>query len=96
MVNFQFETEMVLFESGWVCSGICNFMEHKTLSFNVLETIHKISTELFESELNPETTRICINSSRYATGQTQTALSLGCVCGDCASSLTTNRNVVVF
>jgi hypothetical protein len=31
-------------------------MEHKTLSFNVLETIHKISTELFESELNPETT----------------------------------------
>lgn len=31
-------------------------MEHKTLSFNVLETIYKISTELFESELNPETT----------------------------------------
>ncbi len=31
-------------------------MKHKTLSFNVLETIHKISIELFESELNPETT----------------------------------------
>jgi hypothetical protein len=30
--------------------------QKKTLSFNVLETIHKISTELFESELNPETT----------------------------------------
>ena len=26
------------------------------LSFNVLETIYKISTELYESELNPETT----------------------------------------
>jgi hypothetical protein len=24
MVNFQFETEMFLFESGWVYSGICN------------------------------------------------------------------------
>lgn len=24
MVNFQFKTEMFLFESGWVCSGICN------------------------------------------------------------------------
>ena len=31
-------------------------MEHQTLSFNVLETIYKISIELFESELNPETT----------------------------------------
>jgi AAA+ superfamily predicted ATPase len=30
--------------------------QKKTLSFNVLETIHKISAELFESELNPETT----------------------------------------
>ena len=26
------------------------------LSFNVLETIYKISSELYESELNPETT----------------------------------------
>ncbi len=38
-------------------------MEHKTLSFNVLETIYKISTELFESELNPETTEKIKNES---------------------------------
>ena len=33
MVNFQFETEMFLFESGWVCSGICT----ESVSFGNLQ-----------------------------------------------------------
>ncbi|MEI8204320.1 MAG: ATP-binding protein [Bacteroidota bacterium] len=38
-------------------------MEQKTLSFNVLETIYKISSELYESELKPEITEKCKTES---------------------------------
>ena len=51
MLNFQFETEMLLLESGWVCSGICRAsVNYKKEENKVLEKI-KVAEKIPDPEV---------------------------------------------